>query len=103
MEMEILNQILSKLNNIESDMGTIKSDVSTLKQSNSIMEDEIIAKAEVGKTLEERLEVIEMSVAHTSETVSNLSDVIEILKAETGKNSIDIKIIRRKLNKKNGG
>lgn len=51
-----------------------------------------------------------MAVTHTSEAVanideavSNVSESIEILKSETGKHDIDIKILSHKLNKKHNG
>lgn len=117
MEIEILNEVLSKLNNIESHISSLKNDVSelkndvnilkrdviSLKQCKNTFEDEITTKPEDGKTLEDRLEFVEKSLSHTTKTVSNLSDVIEILKTETGKNSIDIKILSHKLNKKHNG
>lgn len=103
MEMEILNKILNKLNNIESDMSELKSDVSTLKQSNSRMEDEIVSLKESQYVMQEKIDKNTMILENIDETVSNVSESIEILKSETGKHDIDIKILSHKLNKKHNG
>jgi chromosome segregation ATPase len=53
------------------------------------------SKAKDGKTLGERLDIIELAVTDTSHSVNELLSTIDVIKDITGSHEIDIKILKK--------
>ena len=56
------------------------------------------SKAKDGKTLGERLDIIELAVTDTSHSVNELLSTVDVIKDITGSHEIDIKILKKHRN-----
>lgn len=119
-----VSSVKSDVTTLKSDVGSLKSDVTTLKtdvgslksdvKKNSIVLEKINtnvktlaevqssfseqldrAKDKDGKTLGERLDVIELSVTNTSKSINDLVETVEVIKETTGSHEMDIKILKK--------
>lgn len=121
---QILNQILEKLTSIEISQNSIVDEIVSIKETqtsisskvtkNSLVlekiQTDVKTLAEVqqsfseqldrsknkdGKTLGERLDIIELAVTSTSKTLTELVDTIDVIKDTTGAHEMDIKILKK--------
>ena len=53
------------------------------------------SKSEDGKTLGERLEIIELAFTKTSDSVNDLIDTVDVIKDSTASHEIDIRILKK--------
>ncbi len=106
----LLMQILENQTSMKSDISTltskvdknslilekIQTDVKALAEVQSSFSDQLDrAKNKEGKTLGERLDVIELAVTNTSKSVTQLVDTIDIIKDTTSSHEMDIKILKK--------
>lgn len=74
----------------------IQTDIKTLAEVQQSFSEQLDrAKDKDGKTIGERLDVIELAVTTTAKTVTDLAETVEVLKETTGKNEIDIKVLKK--------
>lgn len=117
-EMQIgFKDVKADIFSLTQDVSTLKQDVSTLKQDvskNSILLEKLNTKIETlaevqqsfqeqldrsksedGTTLGERLEIIELAVTKTSDSVNDLIDTVDVIKDSTASHDMDIKILKK--------
>ena len=74
----------------------IQTDIKTLAEVQQSFSEQLDrAKDTDGKTIGERLDVIDLAVTTTAKTVTDLAETVEVLKETTGKNEIDIKVLKK--------
>lgn len=74
----------------------IQTDIKTLAEVQQSFSEQLDrAKDKDGKTIGERLDVIELAVTTTAKTVTDLAETVEVLKETTGRNEIDIKVLKK--------
>ena len=74
----------------------IQTDIKTLAEVQQSFSEQLDrAKDKDGKTIGERLDVIDLAVTTTAKTVTDLAETVEVLKETTGKNEIDIKVLKK--------
>lgn len=100
---DILIKLLEGQSRIETEirknsvqLEKIQTDIKTLAEVQQSFSEQLDrAKDKDGKTIGERLEVIELAVTTTAKTVTDLAETVEVLKETTGKNEIDIKVLKK--------
>lgn len=74
----------------------IQTDVKILAEVQSSFSEQLDrAKDKEGKTLGERLDIIELAVTNTAKSVTELIDTIDVIKDTTGSHEMDIKILKK--------
>lgn len=114
---KMYSELTNKIDNMNSEMHEMKHDIKQLKNDvtkNTItlenMDSNIKLLAEgqesfreqIGRhnehdsrTINDKLETIEIAVTHTSKSVNNLNETIDVIKDTTASNNLDIKILKR--------
>ncbi|MFD3157286.1 hypothetical protein ACFIJ5_10560 [Haloimpatiens sp. FM7330] len=88
-----LTKLDNEVNNIETHVN--KNSLMLEKIQTSFSEQLDRAKDKDGKTLGERLDVIELDVTNTSKSVSDAIEAIDVIKDATGSHEMDIKILKK--------
>lgn len=106
----LLVQILENQTSMKTDIATltskvdknslmlekIQTDVKTLAEVQQSFSEQLDrSKDKDGKTLGERLDIIELAVTDTSKSLNNLVDTIDVIKDTTGAHEMDIKILKK--------
>lgn len=90
------SKIKSRVDKNSMVLEKIQTDIKTLAEVQSSFSEQLDrAKTKDGKTLGERLNVIELAVTDTSKSVNELSETIDVIKDTTGSHEMDIKILKR--------
>ncbi|MBB6631308.1 hypothetical protein [Clostridium algidicarnis] len=90
------SEIKSQVNNNSLILEKIQTDIETLAEVQSSFSEQLDrAKDKDGKTLGERLDVIELAITNTSKSVNDVIDAIDVIKDTTGSHEMDIKILKR--------
>lgn len=107
---EFKSETLKKFDNVESTIKSIENqsnenalilekiqtDVKTLAEVEQSFSQQLSrSKVTDGKSLDERLDIIELSVSHTAKSISNLTNNINIIKDTTISNELDIKSLKK--------
>lgn len=106
-EMQEMN---NRLSNVESDVKDLKADTA----KNSILLEKVDSNVkllaegqesfrnQIGRnnnddkrSINDRLDVIELAVTSTSQSVSDINDTVDVLKNTTANNDMDIKILKK--------
>ncbi|SHH95712.1 hypothetical protein [Clostridium grantii] len=107
---ENTNQRFTDLDNTTSDikykvdkntvlLENLDTKIKTLAEVQSSFSEQLDrSKDKDGKTLGERLDIIELSVTDTSHSVNELLSTIDVIKDLTGSHEIDIKILKKHRN-----
>ena len=98
-----INSLKSDINSIESQttknslmLEKIQTDVKIISEVQTAFSEQLDrAKDKDGKTIGERLDVIELAVKSTSKSVTELIDTIDVIKTTTGVHEMDIKILKK--------
>lgn len=96
-------KIQTKISNLKEEvtknsiqLEKIQTDIKTLAEVQQSFSEQLDrAKDKDGKTIGERLDIIELAVTTTAKTVTDLAETVEVLKETTGKNEIDIKVLKK--------
>jgi hypothetical protein len=106
----LLVQILENQTSMKIDVYSIKSQVDKNTIILEKMQSDIKTLAEVqvsfseqldrskdkdGKTLAEKLDIIELAVTNNSKSLNTIVDTIDVLKDTTGSHEMDIKILKK--------
>lgn len=90
------SEIKSQVDKNSLMLEKIQGDIKTLAEVQSSFSEQLDrAKDKEGKTLGERLEIIELAVTTTSKSVNELVDTIDVIKDTTGSHEMDIKILKK--------
>ncbi|SUY47110.1 Uncharacterised protein [Clostridium putrefaciens] len=90
------SEIKSQVNNNSLILEKIQTDIKTLAEVQSSFSEQLDrAKDKDGKTLGERLDVIELAITNTSKSINDVIDAIDVIKDTTGSHEMDIKILKR--------
>ncbi|QBD84693.1 hypothetical protein EQG73_05215 [Clostridium tetani] len=74
----------------------IQTDIKTLAEVQQSFSEQLDrAKDKDGKTLGERLDIIELAISNTSKSVNDVVDAIDVIKETTGSHEMDIKILKK--------
>lgn len=74
----------------------IQTDIKTLAEVQQSFSEQLDrAKDKDGKTLGERLDIIELAISNTSKSVNDVVDAIDVIKETTGCHEMDIKILKK--------
>ncbi|WP_102400088.1 hypothetical protein [Haloimpatiens massiliensis] len=90
------SEIKSQINKNSLMLEKIQTDIKTLAEVQSSFSDQLDrAKDKDGKSLGERLDVIELAITNTSKSVNDVVDAIDVIKDTTGSHEMDIKILKK--------
>ncbi|MCG4571168.1 hypothetical protein [Clostridium cochlearium] len=91
-----ISTLSSKVDKNSLMLEKIQTDIKTLAEVQQSFSEQLDrTKDKDGKTLGERLDIIELAISNTSKSVNNVVDAIDVIKETTGSHEMDIKILKK--------
>jgi septal ring factor EnvC (AmiA/AmiB activator) len=91
-----ISTLSSKVDKNSLMLEKIQTDIKTLAEVQQSFSEQLDrTKDKDGKTLGERLDIIELAISNTSKSVNNVVNAIDVIKETTGSHEMDIKILKK--------